>query len=262
MKLKMITLLTMKIKWKFYLSGAILILLLLPLVACSTQSSPQDNDLENTTWQLQSYGETGIIRTVLNGTEITAKFNSIEGRVYGSTGANSYSGSYEVISNKLNILELAWTEMYRLDPPGVMEQEEEYLKLFNAAESFHVKEGKLQINAGKQLLIYIEKALGILQGNVNIGPITPVERPGEKPTIPPEVYEARKIVVYDKNRDKLIAQVDIDSKGYYEVELKPGIYNVDINRIGMDRSSDVPKEIEIIAGKTIVLDIDIDTGIR
>jgi len=95
-----------------------------------------------------------------------------------------------------------------------------------------------------------------------IGPITPVERPGEKPTVPPEAYEARKIIVYDKNRDMLIAQVDIDTHGYYEVELKPGIYTVDINRIGMDRSSDVLKEIGIFAGKTIVLDIDIDTGIR
>ncbi|MFC1954746.1 hypothetical protein ACFLVZ_02875 [Chloroflexota bacterium] len=44
--------------------------------------------------------------------------------------------------------------------------------------------------------------------------------------------------------------------------LEAGIYTVDINHIGMDRSSDVPKEIEIGAGKTIELNIDIDTGIR
>jgi hypothetical protein len=75
-------------------------------------------------------------------------------------------------------------------------------------------------------------------------------------------YEARKIMVYDKNRDKLIAQVDIDANGYFQVELKQGIYTVDINHIGMDRSSDVPKEIEISAGRTIELNIDIDTGIR
>ena len=54
----------------------------------STQSSSQGVGLENTPWQLQSYGEAGNLRAVLNGTEITATFNSLEGRVYGSAGAN------------------------------------------------------------------------------------------------------------------------------------------------------------------------------
>jgi hypothetical protein len=44
--------------------------------------------------------------------------------------------------------------------------------------------------------------------------------------------------------------------------LKPGIYTVDINRIGMDSSSDVPKQVEIKPDVTVSLDIDIDTGIR
>ena len=252
----------MKIKQKFYILSVILILLLLPLLACSTQLSPQGANLENTTWQLQSYGETGNLRALLNGTEITATFDSVQGRVHGSAGANTYSGSYKVSGDKLSISELAWTEMYRLDPPGVMEQEAEYLRIFKAAESFQVNNSTLQINSGKQVLAYTEKTIGTLRGNVTIGPITPVERPGEKPTVPPEAYEARKIMVYDKNMDKLIAQVDIDSNGYYEVGLEAGIYTVDINHIGMDRSSDVPKEIEIGAGRTIELNIDIDTGIR
>jgi len=235
---------------------------LLSLLACSTKPSPQGAGLENKTWLLQSYGETGNLTAVIHGTEITVTFDSSKGQVYGSAGANTYSGSYEVSDNKLSISGLAWTEMYRLDPPGVMEQEAEYLSIFKAVDSFQVKNGNLQIDSGKQILIYTEKTLGTLRGNVTIGPITPVERPGEKPTVPPEAYEARKIMVYDKNMDKLIAQVDINSNGYYEVGLKAGIYTVDINHIGMDRSSDVPKEIEIGAGKTIELNIDIDTGIR
>jgi heat shock protein HslJ len=252
----------MRIKRDVYILSGMLVLLLFSLLACSTQPSPQGAGLENTTWLLQSYGETGNLKAVLNGTEITVTFDGGKDQVYGSAGANTYTGSYEVIGDKLSISELAWTEMYRLDPPGVMAQEVEYLRIFKAAESFQVKNGTLQINSGKQVLIYTEKTIGTLRGNVTIGPITPVERPGEQPTVPPEAYEARKIMVYDKNRDKLIAQVDIDSNGYYEVGLKAGIYTVDINHIGMDHSSDVPKEIEIVAGKTIELNIDIDTGIR
>ena len=252
----------MRIKRNVYILSGIIVLLLFSLLACLTKPPPQGTGLENKTWLLQSYGETGNLRAVIHGTEITVTFDSGKGQVYGSAGANTYSGSYKVSGDKLSIRQLAWTEMYRLDPPGVMEQEAEYLRIFKTGESFQVNNTTLQINSGKQVLIYIEKTTGTLRGNVTIGSITPVERPGENPTVPPEVYEARKIMVYDKNRDKLISQVDIDSNGYYEVGLKAGIYTVDINQIGMDRSSDVPKQIKIGAGKTIELNIDIDTGIR
>jgi len=103
---------------------------------------------------------------------------------------------------------------------------------------------------------------GMLEGNVTIGPLQPVEKPGEKPPVPCEVYEARKIMVYDKSGKKLVQQVDIDCKGHYQVDLKPSIYTVDINRIGIDRSSEVPRQVEIKSGETVTLDIDIDTGIR
>jgi len=103
---------------------------------------------------------------------------------------------------------------------------------------------------------------GILQGKVTIGPISPVERPGETPTIPCEVYEARKIMVYDEKGNKLIQQIDIDCDGRYITELTPGIYTIDINRIGIDRSPDVPQKVDIKSSITVRLDIDIDTGIR
>ena len=103
---------------------------------------------------------------------------------------------------------------------------------------------------------------GVLEGHVTIGPLSPVETPGENPSVPPEVYEVRKVMVYDKDGSRLVAQVDIDGQGNYRVELKPGIYVVDINRIGIDHSSDVPTSVHIPSGGTVRLDIDIDTGIR
>ena len=103
---------------------------------------------------------------------------------------------------------------------------------------------------------------GAIEGKVTIGPIVPVERPGVEYEIPCEVYEARKIMVYGKNHKKLSRQVDIDCNGTYRTELNPGLYVVDINRIGIDRSPEVPAEVEIRPLKTVRLDIDIDTGIR
>jgi hypothetical protein len=103
---------------------------------------------------------------------------------------------------------------------------------------------------------------GILHGIVSIGPLQPVEKPGEVIEVPCEVYEARKIMVYDKSGEKLVAQVDIDCEGRYSVKLEPGTYTIDINRIGVDFSKGLPAQVEIESGITTRLDIDIDTGIR
>jgi len=108
---------------------------------------------------------------------------------------------------------------------------------------------------------------GLLQGEVNICPISPVEHPGKTMIIRCDVYDVRKIMIYDKDGTKLIQQVDIDcnaEENYarYRVELEPGTYRIDINHIGVDFSKDVPKQIEIQAGINTRLDIDIDTGIR
>ena len=106
------------------------------------------------------------------------------------------------------------------------------------------------------------QATGTLEGNVTIGPLQPVQRQGENPPVPPEVYAARKVMVYDKSGKNLIKQVDIDNKGHYQVELKPATYTIDINRIGIDHSGQVPRQIVITANQTVTLNIDIDTGIR
>jgi hypothetical protein len=103
---------------------------------------------------------------------------------------------------------------------------------------------------------------GFLQGVVSIGPIWPVETPGTPRPIPPEVYAARKVMVYDGDRIKLIRQVDLSDDGHYRVDLKPGTYVIDINHAGIDRSSEVPKQVRIEAGQIVQLDINIDTGIR
>jgi hypothetical protein len=102
---------------------------------------------------------------------------------------------------------------------------------------------------------------GYLEGQVTIGPICPVERPGEVCEPTPETYEARKIVILDQAGNQ-VELVDINATGYYQVSLSPGTYTVDINHAGIDHSPDVPAAVTILAGQTMVLDISIDTGIR
>ena len=103
--------------------------------------------------------------------------------------------------------------------------------------------------------------IGFLEGNVMIGPICPVQREGVPCIIPPGVYETRKIVISDEIRN-IVDVVDIDGQGRYRVVLEPGFYTIDINKIGIDRSDNVPKEVEIRDGEVTIFDINIDTGIR
>jgi len=108
---------------------------------------------------------------------------------------------------------------------------------------------------------------GTLEGTVTVGPIWPVERPGEERPVPPGVFEERKVVIYNQSSKKILevvdlVQIDQSARAGYSVQLKPGKYVIDINRDGIDSSSEVTKMIEIKSGQTITVDIDIDTGIR
>jgi hypothetical protein len=108
----------------------------------------------------------------------------------------------------------------------------------------------------------IQREKGVLQGKVTIGPLCPVEPCRISPSQMEKVYEMRKILIYDANRQSVLEEVNIDKNGTYRIELNPGNYVVDINRIGIDRSTEVHGKINIEPGKTVVLDINIDTGIR
>ena len=107
----------------------------------------------------------------------------------------------------------------------------------------------------------------LLQGAVTIGPIWPVETPGENPPVPPEVFTSRKIIIYDESGEKLvrevyITQIDQTASGYYTAQIAPGTYTIDINRTGIDSADNLPKKITVSADETVTIDINIDTGIR
>jgi len=148
-----------KIIW---LVGSCLIMVALVLVSCAPAEEkaevvPEEEEVtfEGRTWVLESYGEPDDLNTVLEDTEITIAFISAEGKMEGSAGCNSYFGGYEVNEDKLTIKPpTGSTVMACPNPEGIMEQEQQYLKALQAAESFQIQGGKLQINCGGQILIY------------------------------------------------------------------------------------------------------------
>ena len=133
--------------------SSLLLIVVLGLIACSTGTG--EAMLEDTAWVLESYGEPGNLKAVLADTEINAEFVSDEETVKGSAGCNSYFGSYELKGSQLSIPgPIGATEMYCMEPEGVMDQEQEYLAVLQLAESYEVDGDELQINCGSQVLIF------------------------------------------------------------------------------------------------------------
>ncbi len=115
----------------------------------------QEVSLEDTKWLLQSYGEPGNVKDILADTEITAEFVSSERAIRGSAGCNSYFGGYEVEGNQISITgPIGATEMYCVEPGGLMEREQEYLAVLQNAETYDIKDDQLRIFCGDKVLIF------------------------------------------------------------------------------------------------------------
>ncbi|MFC1874420.1 DUF4382 domain-containing protein [Chloroflexota bacterium] len=111
--------------------------------------------LEDGTWILQSYGDPANPNAVLEETLIFAEFDESTGQVTGNAGANSYFGSYNLEGENLTIPgPIGATEMYRMDPEGVMDQEQEYLSLLQQSETYSIIGDQLSIACGNQILIF------------------------------------------------------------------------------------------------------------
>jgi heat shock protein HslJ len=120
------------------------------LVACGSGAS-----IEDTIWELESYGERGNLQTVIQDTEITIEFKSAEGEIAGSGGCNSYFGGYEINKNELTIIPPIGSTMMACPEP-IMDQEQEYFKLIETTETFQIQNGKLTIScSGNKILVFV-----------------------------------------------------------------------------------------------------------
>ena len=126
----------------------------LELIACGNGAA--EVPLEDTWWVLESYGKPGNLHMLLKDTEITLQFISTEAKIRGSAGCNQYSGGYEVNKDKLIIKPPIGSTMMAC-PPAVMRQEKNYLSILEAADSYQIKGGKLQISSGNKVLILNRK---------------------------------------------------------------------------------------------------------
>ena len=110
--------------------------------------APARNVLEGTEWQLIHMGKTSMVE----GTQITLRFGSDEAS--GKASCNSYFAHYESRGSTLSMDGIGSTEMWCMDPEGIMDQEFLYLNNLSNIDSFSVADNQLTIilNDGDQLI--------------------------------------------------------------------------------------------------------------
>jgi hypothetical protein len=106
---------------------------------------------------------------------------------------------------------------------------------------------------------------GFLKGTISIGPLCPVERIPPDPACSPtaETYKAYQVDVYSSDGVNKIAELNPSLDGSFIIELPSGNYKVDLEkRVKNIGGSNLPLEITVGNNDTILINIEIDTGIR
>lgn len=99
--------------------------------------------LAGTDWRLVSLGPSGGEASLVAGTTVTLKFGE-DGRASGSTGCNSYSGTYQVRGDTISFGRLISTRRACLDQ-NANQQEQRFLAALEAANRFRLSSDRLTI---------------------------------------------------------------------------------------------------------------------
>jgi len=103
-----------------------------------------------------------------------------------------------------------------------------------------------------------EKLKSGIFGIISLGPITPVEKVGEKNSKPYKTI----IIVKSENGLKVITNFSSNDDGSFKVYLKPGSYILEPQKSTSPFPILKPIKVEVIENQFIEVNITFDTGIR
>ena len=107
-----------------------------------------------------------------------------------------------------------------------------------------------------------QTATGLLRGHVSFLPTwLEIGASGKFEPMPADFYAQRKILILGDGEAESYL-VSLDELGNYQVELAPGSYFIDVRGTQLDLGIGLPAPVEIVAGKEVILDITVDTGLR
>jgi heat shock protein HslJ len=142
--------------------GFVLALLSLSVVAYAQTGRSMSTDQRVITgidWRLISLGPAGAETPAVAGTTVMLKFGE-DDRASGSTGCNSFSGTYQVRGENISFSRLVSTRRACLDQ-NANEQEQRFLSTLGAANRFRLTRGRLTIlsDRGRSVLNFVNNSI-------------------------------------------------------------------------------------------------------
>jgi heat shock protein HslJ len=125
----------------------------LVLTACRPSEAPTPNpgdlipDIVDQTWRLEAYGPEESPEPVIANSSTTLILHSDERGLGGNAGCNQYGGSYLLRAESLLITQIANTEMFCMEPEGIMDQEQKYLSLLVDMIYMRTADGQLILSS-------------------------------------------------------------------------------------------------------------------
>src|SRR5678816_4180119 len=144
--------------------GLILTLGMASSVVCAQRA------LAGTQWRLDSFGRVGDKKPVVEGTSITIQFGS-DSRASGSSGCNSYSGTYNTEGERLSFGQMIST-MRACVEPKANEQEQKYMAALRAITRFKFSDSQLVLSDGSEVTLnFNDQSKANAQGASANGPV-------------------------------------------------------------------------------------------
>ncbi len=154
---------------KFNLSSrafALLLAVWLGLSACRAAPTPTSTAdlLDGTRWDLSGYGQPDALTPALPNAPATLDFT--DGKMGGVTGCNHYGRGYQLQGDRFvfGSPDLAVT-MMMCEPPQ-MQQEDQFLRLFQAITTFRLEGDRLTLQGSEGVLVFQPARSVSLQGVV------------------------------------------------------------------------------------------------
>jgi heat shock protein HslJ len=115
----------------------------------------QPRTLAGTAWRVTNFnnGRQAVV-SVLAGTNLTLAF-AADGRASGSAGCNNYTGGYRADGPKLTIGPVAATRRMCPAPQGIMEQEQQFLKMLESVATARFEGDRLELRTADGALAAI-----------------------------------------------------------------------------------------------------------
>ena len=112
-------------------------------VTVTVRPATVTNPLDNTNWQVTGYYIGRAVASPLVGTNLTMRFSGQQ--ISGSAGCNTFNGSYTVSGSNITIRDLSQGMSFCDTPPGVMQQEADFMNALRATSSFQFDGAQLTL---------------------------------------------------------------------------------------------------------------------